>query len=34
MIDGDRYAVARFCTYLYPPPDPSRIIVTLHVPAR
>lgn len=33
-IDGDRDAVARFGTYLDPPPDPSRIMVTLHGPAR
>jgi len=32
-IDGDREAVARFSTYLDPPPDPSRILVTLHGPA-
>jgi alkyl sulfatase BDS1-like metallo-beta-lactamase superfamily hydrolase len=33
-IDGDREAVARFGAYLDPPPDPSRILVTLHGPAR
>ena len=33
-IDGDREVVARFGTYLDSPPDASRIMVTLHGPAR
>ncbi len=33
-IDGDQEAAARFSTYLDPPPDPSRILVTFHGPAR
>ncbi|HTT50285.1 MAG TPA: alkyl sulfatase dimerization domain-containing protein [Streptosporangiaceae bacterium] len=33
-LDGDREAVAQFGSYLDPPPDASRIMVTLHGPAQ